>query len=51
MSQPNFRDMADSVILVNLASVSILPHTPKKKHNKTNPSPKLSTRTIFLVSN
>lgn len=43
-------DMADSVILVNLASVSILPHTPKKKQNKTNPSPKPSTRTIFLVS-
>lgn len=43
--------MADSVVLVNLASLSVPPHMPKKKQTKTNPSPKPSTRTIFLVSN
>lgn len=40
--------MADGVILVNLASVSIPPHMPKEKQTKTNPSPKPSTRTIFF---
>lgn len=43
--------MADGVMLVNLASVSIPPHMPKEKQSKTNPSPKPSARTIFLVSN